>query len=297
MYKGNVTEPGDWPRDWPRESTLNIVLPLPQLREDPLLTDFDTSTVKVSNTKRKTTKVFRVDGPNVTSDSDTSTPEIQQQDPTSELLGWHHKFSHISMKRLQTMAAQGYLPKRLATCRIPICQACVFGKSSRRAWRTKSRTETVATTTPGQGVSVDQLESTVPGLMGQMKGRLTRDRYKVATIFVDNFSNFSYVHLQKGTTSLETLEAKNDFEQLAASYGVKIEHYRGVTMADLRTIYGGKMCYESHNDCLFVEWARTIRMVVLKNDIGIFKIKQEHLLFIQTDSGRKPLMHIYGRTR
>jgi hypothetical protein len=60
-----------------------------------------------------------------------------------------------------------------------------------------------------------------------MKRGLTRDRLRVATIFVDNFSNYSYVHLQESTTSASTMEAKIAFELLAASYGVKILHCRG----------------------------------------------------------------------
>jgi hypothetical protein len=100
------------------------------------------------------------------------------------------------MHRLQATAANGDLPGRLANCRIPICQACAYVKSTRSAWRTKQKTESIEAIYRGQCVSVDQLESTVPGLVGQMKGCLTRDRYKIATVFVDNFSNFSYVHLQ-----------------------------------------------------------------------------------------------------
>jgi hypothetical protein len=57
-------------------------------------------------------------------------------------------------------------------------------------------------------VSVEQLESSAAGFISQLKGKLTRRRYKAATIFVDNFSRMSYVHLQESLTSADTVEAK-----------------------------------------------------------------------------------------
>jgi hypothetical protein len=97
------------------------------------------------------------------------------------------------------MAKQGMMPTRLAKCRIPLCQACVYGKLTRRPWRTKptssQQSKPITVTAPGEVVSVDQLESPVLGFIGQMKGILTRKRYKVATIFVDHFSNLSYVRI------------------------------------------------------------------------------------------------------
>jgi hypothetical protein len=60
--------------------------------------------------------------------------------------------------------------------------------------------------------------------MGQMKGRLTKARFKVATVFVDHYSNLSYVHLQTSTNAKETLEAKHEFEKYARTFGVSIKH-------------------------------------------------------------------------
>ena len=58
-----------------------------------------------------------------------------------------------------------------------------------------------------------------------MQGFLTRQRYRVATIYTDHFSNLSYVHLQKGTGSDETLASKVAFEAYAKSHGVTVNHY------------------------------------------------------------------------
>jgi hypothetical protein len=131
------------------------------------------------------------------------------------------------MNRIQRMAETGYLPSRIDKCRIPTCQACIYGKLTLRAWRKKAAptSTTFAATTLGQCVSVYQLESPIPGFLGQMKGRLTKQRYKAATVFVDNMSNMSYVHLQTSTNTEETLNTKIEFEKRVSTYGLKILHY------------------------------------------------------------------------
>ena len=83
----------------------------------------------------------------------------------------------------------------------------------------------VTVTKPGDCVSVDQLESTVPGLIAQLKGIPTKVCYCTATIFMDHFSRLSYVHLQKSLSSEETVQAKGAFEAYANTYGVLIHHY------------------------------------------------------------------------
>ena len=70
------------------------------------------------------------------------------------------------------------------------------------------------------------MESSAPGLIPQSRGKLMRDRYKVATIFVDHFSDYTYAHLQTSTDTEQTLEAKEAFERLAATYDVRISRYR-----------------------------------------------------------------------
>jgi hypothetical protein len=47
----------------------------------------------------------------------------------------------------------------------------------------------------------------------------------VAMIFVDNHSRLGYVHLQKDTTSNETLRAKHAFELYTQERGVVAKHY------------------------------------------------------------------------
>ena len=59
---------------------------------------------------------------------------------TQELLRWHY--------RLQLMARKGLLPKQIARCHVPKCQDCVYGKQTRRPWRTRSTAGSISLILP-----------------------------------------------------------------------------------------------------------------------------------------------------
>ena len=145
-----------------------------------------------------------------------------------ELLKLHNKYGHISFKLLKNMAIQGIIPKHLAHCTPPKCSSCLYGKQTKRPWRTKAKPAKIGGRMPneaGQCVSVDQMISKTPGLIAQVKGWLTNKRYKAATVFADHASGLTYVHVSEGTTAEETLEAKAAFESYAETMGVTIKHY------------------------------------------------------------------------
>ena len=92
----------------------------------------------------------------------------------------------LPFDRIKQLAQTGQLPKRLLTVKKPFCAACQYSKMTKRPWRVKGDNKHAAKTAtqPGQVVSVDQLKSNSPGLIAQLKGKLTHQRYKYATIFV-----------------------------------------------------------------------------------------------------------------
>jgi hypothetical protein len=154
------------------------------------------------------------------------TPRIK--DDAHILMNWHIRLGHLPFSRLKQMALKGILPKRLAHLDSPVCLACQFGKATKRAWRSKTTPSTVQVTKvsrPGDCISVDQLQSSTPGFVAQMKGALTKARYTGATIFVDHFSRLCYLYPQKSLSAEETLQAKQAFEAFAKSHGVTIKHY------------------------------------------------------------------------
>ena len=58
-----------------------------------------------------------------------------------------------------------------------------------------------------------------------MTGFLTTKRYNYATVYVDQFTRFGYVYLQKTASAEETIESKRAFEAAARRHGVRIQHY------------------------------------------------------------------------
>ena len=139
----------------------------------------------------------------------------------------HYRFQHISFSKLQEMARQGILPRRLAQCKIPTCSACLYGKATKRAWRSKQerQRQQYQDLKPGDIISVNQMVSPVPGLIAQMVGFLTKQRYKYATVFVDQASRMGFVYLQKTCSAEETIEAKRAFKKYAMNRGVTVQAY------------------------------------------------------------------------
>jgi GAG-pre-integrase domain len=68
----------------------------------------------------------------------TEDVEIQANTSQAQLLAWHYRLGHIPFAKIQQMASRGDLPIGLATCQIPKCAACMYGKATWRAWRTKT---------------------------------------------------------------------------------------------------------------------------------------------------------------
>ena len=74
-------------------------------------------------TMKKLPAIIEEDGTSIIIDEE----DRQKSTPEAELLMAHHRFRHISFSKLQEMAHQGILPRRLAHCKIPSCSACLYG--------------------------------------------------------------------------------------------------------------------------------------------------------------------------
>ena len=111
----------------------------------------------------------------------------------------------------------------------PLCPWCIFGKQHRKPWRSSKKRVQIRRddeTAPGMCTSTDQLVSAQGGLIPQRTGKLMSARYVGATVFVDHFSDYVYVHLMRDFTADATLEAKNAWERLAGTHAVRIRRYR-----------------------------------------------------------------------
>ena len=157
----------------------------------------------------------------------TGERKVEASSEEAEFMRWHYRLGHMHPKKMIRLSCCGLLPRKLSkVSHHPKCSVCQFAKQHRSNHKVKGQNNKIFESQyPGQCVSVDQLESSTEGFYGQMKGRLTRRRYKYATVFVDQFSRFTYIHLQSTLSSAETIEAKENFETRAREAGVEVEHY------------------------------------------------------------------------
>jgi hypothetical protein len=135
---------------------------------------------------------------------------------------------YVLQQRLQAMSKQGILPARLGKCPTPLCAACFYGKATKQQTRTKTPESILPNkkiTQPGQVISVDCLTLDDAGLVAQMTGNRTHARYKHVIIFVDHYSDLSYVHLLKKQDAEEVIQAKETFETYAGSFEIDVHHY------------------------------------------------------------------------
>ena len=105
----------------------------------------------------------------------------------------------------------------------PSVFGCMYAKATKRPWRAKTKNIEYPDSNPaapGDVISVDQMESPVPGLVAQMTGFLTKQHYRYATVFVDQATRLGYVYLQKSATAEETILAKQAFKQFVANRGI-----------------------------------------------------------------------------
>jgi hypothetical protein len=69
--------------------------------------------------------------------------EFQELSAKSEKLLWHYRLGLAPFSAINWLAESGELPKRLAKASDPKCSSCMYGQSTRRAWRTKAETNQI----------------------------------------------------------------------------------------------------------------------------------------------------------
>lgn len=167
-------------------------------------------------------------------DFTTAGIQLETEDPSlltlqkkqAKLATIHEQLGHFPFSRLLLMARAGLIPRELAKVPPPKCPGCAYGKAHRKPVRHKgTRSKLKQATKPGEVVSMDQLISPTAGFVPTHRGIPTTKRYIGATVFVDHYSDFTYVHLMTQMDGASTVEAKHAFERLAQAHGVKVQHY------------------------------------------------------------------------
>jgi len=158
-------------------------------------------------------------------DADNSISE-----PSRLALYWHHCLHHTPLVSLHHLATRGVLPKAIIhVLNMTLCTACAFATAQRRSWRTESKSnnpiQQAYHDALGKGTSCDHIISHQPGLIPQTTGILTHEKFWGSVLFTNHYSDFIDNHLITGTTSIATLEAKQDYERVILSYGVTVKSY------------------------------------------------------------------------
>lgn len=148
--------------------------------------------------------------------------------PQQLLMSLHHRLSHTPFAKLQAMAKRGELPAALKDCPVPTCSACAFGKQTKRQWRyktPKNKVRTLVARKPGDIIAMDVMDSSVPGFVGQVSGKLTTKRYTGAVVFVDTYSSLSYTHLLVRKTAEDLIAARKAYLVFCRRYCVTPKHF------------------------------------------------------------------------
>ena len=125
------------------------------------------------------------------------------------------------------------------------------------------------------------MESSTPGFIAQLKGKPTKHRYRDAKIFLYHHSDLNYVHLQRGLSSEEKVQAKKIITQ---------------TMVDFQTTPSYRKVWKKPKQPAIAEWILTLKMARQKNASEISKSTQENSFITPKQGGRAPYNWCYGRT-
>lgn len=125
---------------------------------------------------------------------------------------------------MQQMVSKGMLPKALPKVKPPVCAAYAIGKATRQPWCTKGA---LSDRTKGTHcTSTWRLHICGPASVHHSWPHCTNERISnERAIFVDQHTSFGFVHLQRTSNTMETLQAKEAFKSYARNHGVIIQHY------------------------------------------------------------------------
>mmetsp|Transcript_64716 Transcript_64716/g.75962 ORF Transcript_64716/g.75962 Transcript_64716/m.75962 type:complete len:110 (+) Transcript_64716:1726-2055(+) len=105
----------------------------------------------------------------------------------------------------------------LVKSRTPRCACCIFGAMTKQPRRNKAQPKKLQQATKlGKIVSDYQMKAGSPGLITQLKGYLTTQRYRYATVFIDHPSQLRFMWLQRTLSLEDTLEAKYAFKAFSS---------------------------------------------------------------------------------
>ena len=162
-----------------------------------------------------------------------------------ELLKWHCRLGHLSMKQTQFLMRTGVLAHSEKTRQLqiqatksstplPMCAACQFAKQRQRS--SPGTTKKVVkdrqgvmkadNLLPGQRVSVDHFVCSTKGRLTHTQGKEDpKTQYCGGALFVDHASGYIFIKEQVHLNTHETIDAKEQFELHCRDFGVITQTY------------------------------------------------------------------------
>jgi GAG-pre-integrase domain len=64
--------------------------------------------------------------------------EFKNMEPKTLKLLWHYRLGHLPFSAINRMSKKGELPKKLCNSPDPMCTACIYGRMTKRPWRTRA---------------------------------------------------------------------------------------------------------------------------------------------------------------
>ena len=176
--------------------------------------------------------------------STTSEQNTNLSEPQKELVRWHYRLGHLSLRRIQFVMRTGILAhseqqrrlhaKAASLTDLPLCAACQYGKQKRRPQpgttssivKDRSGITKGENLYPGQCISVDHFVCSTKGRRFETRGVLSsKDLYMGGAIFVDHASGYTWIGFQSHLNTHETLHVKNSFELFCRDVGVVPTQY------------------------------------------------------------------------
>jgi hypothetical protein len=170
----------------------------------------------------------------------------------------------------------------------PMCNDCYCAKVSRIPWRGKPSKDDLKKIgrklKPGDVVSIDQLESSVPGLLGQMTGIPTTQRIPGSSVYVDHASDLSYIYHHISLTSEETVKGKEVLEDNARAHGVTIKHYHA-DIGRFKDTAFLKSIHDNHQTISFSVVGAHHQNGIAEKKLDICKGEQPNYFFMHNEDG------------
>lgn len=124
------------------------------------------------------------------------------------------------MRIIQDLSRASLAPKGLATCKIPRCRECIFGKQTRKP---VGKSSTIGgKLRPGDAIHCDQLISGHPGI--PISNDKT-ERITVVNVFADSASRLPRAFYSHKTSAEAAVVAKMSFERFLTEHRVRVRHY------------------------------------------------------------------------